>query len=353
VARIPRSALPNRTRNAPERWSVTIKDVATAAGVSTATVSHALNFTGRINPETRQRVLALARELKYYPNRNASNLASHRSRTLGIIVSDIENPFFAVAVRSFEAAARRWRLETIVSETGYEIELMERAAENMMEQKVCGVAILTSEMSPRWLEEIVRQGIPIVGFDLAFKNDRVTNIKIDYPSGVRQVVEHLYSLGHRRMSFVGGRHVFKNILSREQSYIASTKAMGLDPGPVLNGNQRPDGGYTAGLAILELSPRPTAVVAMNDLTAVGLIKAFRARGLSVPGDISVTGFDNTYLAHYFDPRLTTVDMHPDALGRSAAEALREAFADSGAAKERTITLDLVVGESTGPAPESH
>src|SRR5215471_149102 len=213
----------SRTRSSPERWSVTIKDVATAAGVSTATVSHALNLTGRINPETRQRVLALARELKYYPNRNASNLASHRSRTLGIIVSDIENPFFAVAVRSFEATARRWRLETIVSETGYDIQLMERAAENMMEQKVRGVAILTSEMSPQWLEEIVRQGIPIVGFDLGFKNDRVTNIKIDYPSGMRQVVEHLFELGHRRMSFVGGHHVFKNILSREQSYVASTK----------------------------------------------------------------------------------------------------------------------------------
>jgi LacI family transcriptional regulator len=85
---------------------------------------------------------------------------------------------------------------------------------------------------------------------------------------------------------------------------------------------------------------------------VGLIKAFRAHGLNVPGDISVAGFDNTYLAHYFDPRLTTVDMHPDVLGRSAAEALREAFADSGASKERTIGLDLVVGGSTGPAPES-
>jgi LacI family transcriptional regulator len=219
-----------------------------------------------------------------------------------------------------------------------------------MEQKVRGVAILTSEMSPRWLEEIVRQGIPIVGFDLAFKNDRVTNIKIDYPSGMRQVVEHLFELGHRRMGFVGGHHVFQNILSREQSYIASMKALGLDPGPVLNGNQRPDGGYRAGLTLLGCSPCPTAVVAMNDLTAIGLIKAFRSQGLSIPSDISVTGFDNTYLAQYFEPRLTTVDMHPDLLGKSAAEALREAFEDSRAPRECVIALDLVAGGSTGPAP---
>jgi DNA-binding LacI/PurR family transcriptional regulator len=180
----------------------------------------------------------------------------------------------------------------------------------------------------------------------------VTNIKIDYPSGMRQVVEHLFELGHRRMSFVGGHHVFQNILSREQSYLASMKALGLEPGPVLNGNQRPDGGYRAGLTLLECSPCPTAVVAMNDLTAIGLIKAFRSRGLSVPGDISVSGFDNTYLAQYFEPRLTTVDMHPDLLGKSAAEALREAFEDSRTAKEYVIALDLVVGGSTGPAPES-
>lgn len=106
------------------------------------------------------------------------------------------------------------------------------------------------------------------------------------------------------------------------------------------------------MALLEATPRPTAVVALNDLTAIGLIKAFRAGGLDVPGDISVTGFDNTYLAQYFEPRLTTVDMHPDILGRSAAEALCDSFGDSGAARERTIALNLVIGGSTGPALRS-
>ena len=330
--------------------NVTIQDVARRAGVSTATVSHALNLTGRINSNTRQHVLTVVRELKYHPNRNASNLASHRSRTLGIIVSDIENPFFAVAVRSFEAAARRWRYETIVSETNYELSLMQRAVENMLEQKVRAVAILTSEMSSDWLEEIVQQGMPIVGFDLAFRSERATNIKVDYASGMRQVVEHLFGLGHRRMAFVGRRQSFSNVLSREQSYIASMRALGLDPGLILNGNQRPDGGYAAGLDILAAPSRPTAVVAVNDLTAVGLIKAFCSHGLRVPEEISVAGFDNTYLAHYFEPRLTTVDMHPDLLGRSAAEALHEAFTDTTRGKERTINLDLVIGRSTGPAP---
>jgi len=330
----------------------TILDVALAAGVSTATVSHAFNATGRITGKTRERVLAVARELKYYPNRHARSLASGRSRTLGVIVSDIQNPFFAIAIRSFEERARRWRYEVIVSETNYDVALMTRAAERMLEQNVRGVAILTSEMSADWLEEIVRRNIPVTCFDLDFASEKATNIKVDYASGMRQVIEHLDSLGHRQIAFVGGRQAFKNIMSRQENYVASMRAFELEPGPILIGNQRPDGGRVAAFSILEMAHRPTAVVAMNDLTAVGLISAFGEQGLRVPDDISVTGFDNTYLAEYFVPRLTTVDMHPDVLGRMAADALHEASSSSSgpSCRQHTIRIELVVGKSTGPAP---
>jgi LacI family transcriptional regulator len=226
---------------------------------------------------------------------------------------------------------------------------MRRAAERMLEQKVRGVAILTSEMNHAWLDEIVKRNIPLACFDLDFVSDRATNIKVDYASGMQQVVDHLYSLGHRRIAFVGGQQTFKNIMSRQENFVASMQAHGLGPGPILIGNQRLDGGHAAGRSVLQLAPRPTAVVAMNDLTAVGLINAFNEAGLRVPEDISVTGFDNTYLAEYFVPRLTTVDMHPDQMGRTAAQALHEASSstDSGG-KEYTIEIKLVRGQSTGP-----
>lgn len=332
--------------------NTTILDVAKAAGVSTATVSNAFNSTGRITAKTREQVLAIARQLKYYPNRHARILASGSSRTLGVVVSDIQNPFFAVAIRSFEERVRKWRYEVIASETNYDVALMTRAAERMIEQKVRGVAILTSEMSPAWLEEIARRDIPVVCFDLDFSSEKAINIKVDYATGMRQVVEHLYHLGHRRIAFVGGRRAFKNILSRQESYIDSMRALRLEPGPILIGNQRLDGGRAAGLSILEMSPRPTAIVAMNDLTAIGLITAFSEGGLRVPEDISVTGFDNTYLAEYFVPRLTTLDMHPDILGRTSADVLHEAASSpNAAALEHTIKLTLVIGKSTGPNPE--
>jgi LacI family transcriptional regulator len=331
---------------------VTIRDVARVAGVSTAAVSQAFNARGRLSEGTRQRIQAVARRLSYHPNRHARNLAAGNSRTLGIVVSDIENPFFTVLIKNFEAQARRYGFEVIASETSYELALMRRAAERMIEQEVSGVAIMTSEMSSTWLEEIVGRGIPVTCFDLDFVSDRASNIKVNYFSGMRQLIEHLFHLGHQRIAYVGGRRKFKNILSRYEGYLKSMAAAGLEPGPALTGNQRLEGGYAAGMSILELPSRPSAVVAVNDLTAVGLINAFAEAGLRVPEDISVTGFDNTYLAAYFVPRLTSVDMHPDVLGRTAADALHDAISSpASGGKEYAIKIDLVVGKSTGPAPQ--
>ncbi|MGH9377289.1 MAG: LacI family DNA-binding transcriptional regulator [Terriglobia bacterium] len=330
---------------------ITIRDVAREAGVSTAAVSQAFNSGGRLSEQTRKKVIAIARELRYHPNRHARNLAAKSTRTLGIVVSDIENPFFAVVMKNFEAQARHYGFEVIASETSYELPLMRRAAERIMEQDVSGVAIFTSEMSSAWLEEIVYRDIPVACFDLDFVSERASNVKVNYISGMRQLIEHLYHLGHRQIAYVGGRPKLKNIMSRHEAYLQSLAALGLEPGPVLTGNQRLDGGYAAGVSILEMAPRPTAVVAVNDVTAVGVMNAFFEAGLNVPADISVAGFDNTYLAAYFVPRLTTVDMHPDILGRTAADALHHTITSaSGGGKEYAVKIDLVVGKSTGPAP---
>ncbi|MGH9406056.1 MAG: LacI family DNA-binding transcriptional regulator [Terriglobia bacterium] len=332
-----------------KRSRVTINDVAREAGVSTAAVSQVLNSTGRISRPTSQKVLAAVSKLKYYPNHHAKGLASGVNRTLGIIVSDIENPFFSVLIKNYEAQARRYGFDVIVGETSYDLALMRRCAERMMEQAVSGVAIMTSEMSTVWLEEITQRNIPITCFDLGFISDQASNIKVNYASGMLQVVQHLYDLGHRRIAYVGGRRQLKNILSRLDGFLAAVRSLGLEPDPILTGNQRLDGGYAAGMEIAGMPSRPTAVVAVNDLTAVGLINAFNEACVRVPGDISVTGFDNTYLAAYFVPRLTTVDMHPDMLGRIAADALHEAIVAPGArAGEYAIKIDLVVGKSSGP-----
>jgi DNA-binding LacI/PurR family transcriptional regulator len=208
---------------------------------------------------------------------------------------------------------------------------------------------MTSEMSPTLIEEIISQNIFVTFFDFGMVSNVTSNLKLDYLVGIREAIDHLYGYGHRRIAFVGGRSSLRNVKARQVAYVACMLHHGLEPGPVVIGNQRIDGGVAAGEALVQMNPRPTAVVAMNDLTAIGVMRALRQHGLGVPEDVSVVGFDRTYLAEFYQPSLTTVDMQPAYLGRIAAESL---FALATAAKPQgrdyPVPLHLVVGESTGP-----
>src|SRR6201993_5122232 len=331
--------------------SVTIHDVAKAAKVSTATVSNVLNSTGKVGRETRRLVLSTVRKLGYIRNVHARHLASHDRRTLGIIVSDIENPFFPEVIKSFEIRARQLGYDAILSDTNYDPRRTREAAERMMEHKVRGVAIMTSEISMRLVHELARRMIAVTFLDLAPVRGYTSNLRIDYLSGVEQIVKHLYENGHRHIAFVAGRPGLKSNLVRLQAYEKTMRSLGLEPGPVLPGDLRFEGGLAAGAAIAMLSPRPTAVMAVNDLTAVGVIKGLLKGGCRVPQDVSVTGFDNTRLAEYSNPSLTTVDVHRDMLGQMAADALHELSASAKPhGREYQIPAELILGDSSGPAP---
>ena len=331
--------------------SVTIHDVAKAASVSTATVSNVLNNTGKVGRETRRLVLSTVRKLGYIRNVHARHLASHDLRTLGIIVSDIENPFFPEVIKSFETRARQLGYDAILSDTNYDPRRTREAAERMMEHKVRGVAIMTSEISLRLVHELARQKIAVTFLDLAPVQGCMSNLRIDYLSGVEQIVNYLYENGHRHIAFVAGRPGLKSNVERLQAYEKSMDRLGLEPGPVLRGDLRFEGGFAAGTAIAKLSPRPTAVVAVNDLTAVGVIKGLLNANCRVPEDISVTGFDKTRLAEYCNPSITTVDIHRETLGQLAADALHELSSTvSPQGKEYRISSELIIGQSSGPSP---
>ncbi len=331
--------------------SVTIRDVAKAAEVSTATVSNVLNKTGKVGRETRRLVLSTVKRLGYIRDVHARHLASRDRRTLGIIVSDIENPFFPEVIKSFEIRARQLGYDVILSDTNYDPRRTREAAERMMEHKVRGVAIMTSEISLRLVHELARREIAVTFLDLAPVRGYTSNLRIDYLSGIEQIVNYLYKNGHRRIAFVAGRPGLKSNLVRLEAYEKSMRSLGLEPGPVLPGNLRFEGGLAAGVAIAKLSPRPTAVMAVNDLTAVGVIKGLLNGGCRVPNDISVTGFDKTRLADYSNPSITTVDIHRETLGQLAADALHELSSTaSPQGKEYQIGSELVIGNSSGPAP---
>lgn len=330
---------------------LTIRDVAKAAGVSTATVSNVLNKTGKVGRRTHTLVLSTVKRLGYFPNVHARHLASHDSRTLGIIVSDIQNPFFPEVIKSFETRARQLGYDAILSDTDYDPRRTREAAERMMEHNVRGVAVMTSEISLRLIHELARRRIAVTFLDLAPVRMYTSNLRVDYSSGVQQIVQYLYKNGHRRIAFIAGRPRLKSNNVRLEAYEKCMRDLGLEPGPILRGDLRFEGGLAAGLSIAKLSPRPTAVMAINDLTAVGVIKGLMKAGLRVPQDISVTGFDKTRLAEYSNPSVTTVDVHRDMLGKMAAEALHELSCSADPhGREYQIPAELILGESSGPAP---
>ncbi len=330
---------------------LTIRDVAKAAGVSTATVSNVLNKTGKVGRRTHLLVLSTVKRLGYFPNVHARHLASRDSRTLGIIVSDIENPFFPEVIKSFEIRARQLGYDAILSDTNYDPRRTRKAAERMMEHNVRGVAVMTSEISLQLIHELARRRIAVTFLDLAPVRSYMSNLKIDYFSGVEQIIKYLHGNGHRRIAFVAGRPRLKSNIARLQAYEKCMQDLGLEAGPVLPGDLRFEGGLAAGSAIAKLSSKPTAVVAVNDLTAVGVIKGLLKAGFRVPEDISVTGFDNTRLAEYSNPSITTVDVHREMVGQMAADALHELSCSANPqGKEYQIPAELILGDSSGPAP---
>src|SRR5258707_1892015 len=275
---------------------LTIRDVAKAAGVSTATVSNVLNKTGKVGRRTHSLVLSAVKRLGYFPDVHARHLASRESRTLGIIVSDIENPFFPEVIKSFETRARELGYDAILSDPNYDPRRTREAAERMMEHKVRSVVVRTSEISLRVIHELARRRIAVTFLDLAPVRKYVSNLRIDYHSGMQQIVEYLYQHGHRRIAFVAGRPRLKSNVVRLQSYEKCMKALGLEPGPVLPGNLRFEGGLSAGLAIAKLDPRPTAVMAVKDPPPLGDIKGFLKKGRRRPAGGSVAGVLKTRLA---------------------------------------------------------
>ncbi len=332
---------------------LTIRDVAKASGVSTATVSNVLNQTGKVGRGTKNLVLSTVKRLGYLPNIHARRLASRSTRTLGIIVSDIENPFFPEIIKSFLARTRQLGYEAILSDTNYDPRRTQEAAGRMMAHNVSGVAIMTSEISVRLINQMARRKIAVTFLDLAPARGYVSTLSIDYASGIQQTIEYLYREGHRHIAFVAGRPKLKSNVVRLQAYEQAMISLGLEPGPILHGDLRFEGGLAAGLAIAKMSPRPTAAMAVNDLTAVGVMKGLTNMGCRIPEEISVTGFDRTRLAEYTNPSLTTVDIHRDLLGRMAADVLHELCSSPDPrGKKYPISAELVIGRSSGPVPAS-
>jgi LacI family transcriptional regulator len=327
---------------------MTLEEVARRARVSTATVSRVLNNGASVKSSTRARVLKVMQELKYSPNLHAQSLAGGRSRTIGVIVSNIENPFFLDIYKTVEAGAHAAGYELVMANTDYSPERLVASIRLMLGRRPAGLAAIVSEMDATLIQELSSHPIPVVFYDVGTPRRNITNIRVDYRSGMTKLASYLYSLGHRRVGYVGHHATLGPIHERLQSLRDATgKHPGLEV-ETASGEDSLEGGRQAARLLLGRSPRPTAPVCVNDVMAVGALREVRARGLRTPEDISVTGFDNVTLAQFSVPTLTTVHIPRDQIGRVICDCLMRS--DVTQEQEFVVEPELVVRESTGPAP---
>lgn len=325
-----------------------IQEVARRARVSTATVSRTINNPSLVDPTTAKRVWKAIEELRYYPNSQARSLVSGRSRILGLIVSDITNPFFPELIKGFEDVAIQHEYEILISSTNYDSARMALCVRRMMERKVEGVAIMTSEMDKQLVDQLTHRNVPMVFLDVGPAGDLISNIVVDYAMGINEAVSHLLSLGHRRIGFIGGPPGLKSARIRRSAFLRSLSHHGIDRDARLveAADHTVDGGLTAMTRMLESGSGVTAALASNDLTAIGMLRAVRRAGLLVPRDISIVGFDDIRLAEFTEPPLTTVRLSRKELGERAFHALLSNLDGKPLRHESKLETHLVVRETT-------
>jgi DNA-binding LacI/PurR family transcriptional regulator len=348
ICGLPQSFLADSSGN----LSMNIKEVAKRAKVSTATVSRTINEPDKVRPRTAERVRRVIEELNFYPNTHARTLVSGRSRMLGLIISDITNPFFPELVKNFEDQAMERGQEVIISNTDYNPKRMAGCIQRMLERKVDGVAIMTSETEPQLLAELARRGVPTVLLDTATDGPKSVTIRIDYAQGIREAVDHLVTLHHDRIAFISGPLHLQSARARYTAFLTALRAHGIVPEPnmIEEGDHRIDGGAAAMNSLLRLPSRPTAVIASNDLTAIGALGVMYEAGLKVPDDISLVGFDDILFAQLTQPPLTTVRVSRAELAVTVFAALEKlAHTDAEELTDYTISTHLVERRSTAPA----
>ena len=328
----------------------TIRDVSVRAGVSIATVSRVLAGIGNPKPETTAAVRDAVAELGYRPSGVARSLRMRRTRTLGLIVTDIQNPFFPELVQAADDAARAIGYSILLGSAAYDEHRAKHYMDLMVDRRVDGMIIASSQLSGESLDWLLSAPIPAVAVNAEPGDLPVTVITSDNEGGSHQAVEHLVRLGHRRIAYVMGAPTFTAARPRYTGFREACAEAGIAvaDAPAFEGEGQYDSGARAATEIVSSRTDVSAIVCYNDLTAIGVLGALRAAGRRVPDDISVVGYDDIAAASWVTPALTTIAQQKAEMGRLAVERLASAM-DAALVPEviRLPTL-LRERESSGP-----
>lgn len=329
----------------------TIYDIAKIVGVSTATVSRALNNKGYVSEDLKRKIWKVAEELNYVPNAHARSLMSKRSLMISLIIPDIVNPFFSLVARGVGDAAERYGYSLLICNTDGSRFTEKKYVQMYRERQVDGIIFVASESSGSYLQDLVNDNIPIVVADRYVEGIKVDMFLNDNVGGAKEGVAHLIRLGHQRIATIRGPQTTQTGIDRYRGYKEALEDNGLMvlPEYVRDGDYKEISGYREAKKLLQLKEPPTAIFAANDLMALGALYAVEEAGLKVPQDMAVVGYDDIPIASAVRPKLTTVAQPKYELGQLAAERLFELLdEEDGSRSPETVVLQprLVIRESS-------
>ncbi len=329
--------------------TIRMRDVAARCGVAESTVSHVLNGTKFVAPVTRERIETALREMNFHRDSHARRLARGHSNFLGLIISDIENPFYPGLIKAFETVALAQGFEVLLSTTNYDAARTDDAFRKMIENKSPGVAVMTSRVDPKMAKYLAEHGVASVFLDSGGAGPRKSDIRVDYRKGVRGAVRYLHHLGHRVFALIAGPQNRASHVAYRQTVEAALAELGLKAS-VVEGNNDAASGAAAVQRLLTGERFPTAILCSNDVTAMSATRALFQSGLRVPADVSVVGADDIPFAALTQPPLTTVRIPRERLASLAFELLRELLSKPGRGKEAVLESELIIRESSAVVP---
>jgi LacI family transcriptional regulator, repressor for deo operon, udp, cdd, tsx, nupC, and nupG len=327
---------------------VTIQEVAKAAGVSVATVSRVLNNSPSVNPDTREKVQNIIERLNYRPNLLGRNLRRSETKMILVLLPSISNPFYSKIVRGIEDVAHRNGYNILLCNTNSDSQ-RERVYIDLLRNRLAdGIILMASDLDKDELSEIGKQ-FPVVQCCEYKEGAKVSHVSIDNVGAAYKVMKHLISLGHRRIGMIGCNNKNVSSIQREEGYKRALKdnSIEFDASLIKYGDYGFKSGLMAAKGFLDMKDRPTAIFAISDMMAIGVIKELKNNGLKVPADMAVVGFDNISMASMYDPALTTVSQHQYDLGCTAMELLlKQARGEVAESQDLYMEYELIIREST-------